>query len=536
MVLSEYCTAQSLNDFQRKAVLASVRSFLLSPLHQDDRKSLPRPLNRLTKSVPEHEPFPVRLIQGPPGTGKTKTLLALISAMCGVGARVLVCAPTNVAVAEVAVRLAKLVEDADERSQFGAYCDQPADDPRCAVARLQARLHSRWARSKLRTLRLGDVVVVGSEERLDVTRDLGKVFLGAFSSDPVTSRVERLTDALSPATGWKPQCQALLTLLEKGPARLRSDWQQWQEDKMGYEDGDGEDGEGDEEDEDGEEDEAVEEGEEEDERRRKWKKGGSGRAPSEDLSLPAFLREQLESIVGNLVQSGECLCQDMPSQWMPEDVHSRIQLIMSYAKQLRALFQPKSLTSSQVTAWLVGTSSGGVSFSGSTTSTQQSAAGVYGPTFGAVRMKLVQLLAARPGYALAEEAQSRDALVNNLVAHAQVVLATASSAGRAMVRLSGEFQLLLLDEAAQLVEAESLISLEAVGLRFAVLVGDPKQLPATVFSKVCLPLQIPAAFASKACCDRGPRKSDKPRPRFFTVVTQSRAVVCCGSSVLRLVG
>jgi DNA polymerase III delta prime subunit len=57
---------------------------------------------------------PFTLIQGPPGTGKTRTIVALVTALvmtpgvCGgewSGARVLVCAPSNAAVDEIAMRL-----------------------------------------------------------------------------------------------------------------------------------------------------------------------------------------------------------------------------------------------------------------------------------------------------------------------------------------------------------------------------------------------------------------------------------------------
>ena len=57
---------------------------------------------------------PFTLIQGPPGTGKTRTIVALVSAMVMTpgaggggrsGARVLVCAPSNAAVDEIAMRL-----------------------------------------------------------------------------------------------------------------------------------------------------------------------------------------------------------------------------------------------------------------------------------------------------------------------------------------------------------------------------------------------------------------------------------------------
>ena len=50
--------------------------------------------------------------------------------------------------------------------------------------------------------------------------------------------------------------------------------------------------------------------------------------------------------------------------------------------------------------------------------------------------------------------------------------------------------LLLIDEAAQLKECESLIPLQLHGLKHAVLIGDECQLPATVKSKVHFSSQV----------------------------------------------
>ena len=49
----------------------------------------------------------VRLVQGPPGCGKTQTLAVLLDTLLGLRRRALVCAPTNVAVAELAERLVR---------------------------------------------------------------------------------------------------------------------------------------------------------------------------------------------------------------------------------------------------------------------------------------------------------------------------------------------------------------------------------------------------------------------------------------------
>ncbi|KAF3433722.1 hypothetical protein FNV43_RR24825 [Rhamnella rubrinervis] len=56
----------------------------------------------------EEEPS-LELIWGPPGTGKTKTTSTLLFTLLGMNYRTLTCAPTNVAITEVASRLVKMI-------------------------------------------------------------------------------------------------------------------------------------------------------------------------------------------------------------------------------------------------------------------------------------------------------------------------------------------------------------------------------------------------------------------------------------------
>uniref|UniRef100_A0A2N9HA65 DNA2/NAM7 helicase-like C-terminal domain-containing protein n=1 Tax=Fagus sylvatica TaxID=28930 RepID=A0A2N9HA65_FAGSY len=56
----------------------------------------------------------VELIWGPPGTGKTRTIGTLLFTLLRVGCRTLTCAPTNVAIKEVASRVLKLVKESFE--------------------------------------------------------------------------------------------------------------------------------------------------------------------------------------------------------------------------------------------------------------------------------------------------------------------------------------------------------------------------------------------------------------------------------------
>ncbi|KAG5534415.1 hypothetical protein RHGRI_022515 [Rhododendron griersonianum] len=61
----------------------------------------------------------VKLIWGPPGTGKTKTVASLLFVLLRIKCRTLTCAPTNIAVFEVASRLMSLVSRALEYDTYG---------------------------------------------------------------------------------------------------------------------------------------------------------------------------------------------------------------------------------------------------------------------------------------------------------------------------------------------------------------------------------------------------------------------------------
>ncbi|XP_010468205.1 PREDICTED: uncharacterized ATP-dependent helicase C29A10.10c-like [Camelina sativa] len=69
--------------------------------------------------------------------------------------------------------------------------------------------------------------------------------------------------------------------------------------------------------------------------------------------------------------------------------------------------------------------------------------------------------------------------------NAHVIFCTASGAAEMTAERTGSVELLVVDEAAQLKECESVAALQLEGLRHAVLIGDELQLPAMVQSEVC---------------------------------------------------
>ncbi|XP_061342415.1 uncharacterized protein LOC133288626 [Gastrolobium bilobum] len=144
--------SSELNESQYKAICAC-----LSSLHCNHRST-------------------VDLIWGPPGTGKTKTLGTLLFALLKMNYRTLVCAPTNVAIKEVASRVLSMVRESFDR-KFDALS--------CA---------------------LGDVLLFGNHERLKVGADIEDIYLDY--------RVEQLTRCFAPLTGWRCCFGSMIDLLE----------------------------------------------------------------------------------------------------------------------------------------------------------------------------------------------------------------------------------------------------------------------------------------------------------------------------------
>ncbi|KAG5545645.1 hypothetical protein RHGRI_017955 [Rhododendron griersonianum] len=120
----------------------------------------------------------VELIRGPPGTGKTKTVSVLLFTLLRMNCRTLICAPTNIAINEVASRVLKLVRESSEAEseKQSFFCP------------------------------LGDILLFGNKERLKVDSEIQDIYLDY--------RVERLAECLRPPTGWRHCLTAMIDFLE----------------------------------------------------------------------------------------------------------------------------------------------------------------------------------------------------------------------------------------------------------------------------------------------------------------------------------
>ncbi|XP_004503077.1 helicase SEN1-like [Cicer arietinum] len=115
-----------------------------------------------------------KLIWGPPGTGKTKTVACLLFSLLKLKTRTLTCAPTNTAVLQVATRLHSIVMDSLEHDTYG----------------------------------LADIVLFGNSKRMKLASHSGleDIFLDI--------RVNNLMQCFAPLTGWKHTLESMMQFLK----------------------------------------------------------------------------------------------------------------------------------------------------------------------------------------------------------------------------------------------------------------------------------------------------------------------------------
>ncbi|KAK0573169.1 hypothetical protein LWI29_003912 [Acer saccharum] len=120
----------------------------------------------------------VDLIWGPPGTGKTKTVSIMLFNLLKMKCRTLVCAPTNVAIKEVASRVLKVVKES-----YGA--DSRRNNLFCP---------------------LGDILLFGNKDRLKVGAETEEIFMDY--------RIKKLQECFVQLTGWRHRFTSMIDFLE----------------------------------------------------------------------------------------------------------------------------------------------------------------------------------------------------------------------------------------------------------------------------------------------------------------------------------
>ncbi|XP_004300915.1 PREDICTED: uncharacterized protein LOC101300152 [Fragaria vesca subsp. vesca] len=402
-----------------------------------------------------HHNNTVELIWGPPGTGKTKTVGLSLFALFQLKCRTLTCAPTNIAVLEVTSRLLRLVKQSLEYGKYG----------------------------------LGDIILFGNRGRLkiDSNVDLQEVFLD--------HREVILSKCFAPLSGWQHWLESMINLLEDPnkqytlyleSMRRRYDYKQSSGDRSSASGDDnnyltfeqivkeiqyslylkkrrekynGDSTNSSSDDHNGEL--TFEEFVKEKELPLHLKKGperchddgkdsNSTNTSSDDdidvLTFEEFLKDKHNYIGENLKLCMENMYTHLPTSCISLDV------VKDMIRAIELLKSIKSLVS-------------------------------QGLDIASERFELVPFLRSLRAFSV-PTSNGGQTIRKLCLENVCLIFCTASTSAKLHTEGIKPLELLVIDEAAQLKECESAIPLQLPGLRHAILIGDERQLPAMVKSKI----------------------------------------------------
>nr|GEX43862.1 UvrD-like helicase, ATP-binding domain, P-loop containing nucleoside triphosphate hydrolase [Tanacetum cinerariifolium] len=337
----------------------------------------------------------VEQIWGPPGTGKTMTVSVLLFFLLQMKQRTLTCAPTNVAIVQLASRALSLVRESFKTTTASG-------DYICSV---------------------GDLLLFGSKEILKVSTDVEEIYL--------EHRVERLAECLGPLTGWKHCVESMIDLLENCVSQYYSfiESEFLKEKQLSNENDD-------------------------------------KRTMLEIKSFIEFVQERLNSSAPPLRRCiltfcthisrsfiGECNFQNMIS--LLDNLSSLESLLFQknlVSEELEDLFNCKPLEDDIVLSCL-----------SLLKTLQKSLKGLALPRFS-----------------------NKYAITQFCFERGSVIFCTTASSYKLHAINMEPLNIVVIDEAAQLKEAESTIPLQLPGVKHAILIGDEHQLPAVVNSTLCI--------------------------------------------------
>ncbi|KAM3702041.1 hypothetical protein ACJW30_05G222400 [Castanea mollissima] len=446
-VRSRICSSD-LNDSQKNAVLSCLETRKCN--HQNT----------------------VKLIWGPPGTGKTKTVGCLLFCLLRMKCRTLTCAPTNTAVLEVTQRLLKNVTDSLEYDTYG----------------------------------LGDILLFGNGERMKIgdRHDLLDVFLD--------NRVTILYECLLSSTGWKDTLLSMITLLNEPKQQyhlylknrrvedLEENINEGKSKNKGIDRNQGKE---------------VDDQSSKDKKSKKnlkkviiqtltenkskkkqkekvpsWKEKGleHEEKPREDsssqekknegqvaneydnpLTFEEFVKKRFNCISKRLTFFMENLYTHLPTSFISLEVVKKMIKALDLLKSLETVLCAVSVTDKGLLEKVFRKNAGrGLG---------------HLRELSIVRNECLLILRSLPQKFHVPNFKDEDAIKKFCLQNSCLIFCTASSSAK-VHEVKTDLELLVIDEAAQLKECESTIPLQLPGLRHAILIGDERQLPAMVKSKI----------------------------------------------------
>jgi senataxin len=392
----------------------------------------------------------VKLIWGPPGTGKTSTVGLLLFSLLRLRCRTLTCAPTNIAVLEVAQRLLKNVTKSLEYGTYG----------------------------------LGDVILFGNEKRMKIVdrHDLLDIFLD--------NRVDILLECLVSSYGWKGSLVSMICLLED-PKRqydlylndrsmIDNEKEKTEGMSKNKETNRNKGKEIDQSFEDNKKskkilNKVIVQALNENKNKKKHKEmipshkenklededGSSQNKCDNPLSFEEFVQRRFKHILKRLDYCSENLYKHLPTSFISLEVVKNMNIALDFLKSLTDADKGLKQVFGE--------------------NEQSRLSHIMKSNF--VREDCLRILKSLPQkFSVPDFTQEYD-IKKFCLENSCLTFCTVSSSAK-LHKVKAQWELLVIDEAAQLKECESTIPLQLPGLRHAILVGDERQLPAMVKSKV----------------------------------------------------
>ncbi|CAN6229300.1 unnamed protein product [Urochloa humidicola] len=394
-----------------------------------------------------HSPA-LKLLWGPPGTGKTKTISTILWAMLIKGRKTLACAPTNTAVLEVATRIVNLVgKVSDARVCF-----------------------------------LNDIVLYGNKKGMKI--DNGNILSAVF----LESRAKRLLPCFMPNTGWRHYLSSLIDLLENSATKYRLHIEDIIEQESSKKDN--------------YEKNSKESKDKDNVCDEEWYESGD---VEQTLMVPPFkhyLKDDFNRLSENLYDCIDILYNDHPRN--PETGRS-FQCMLEVLELIKIIYALINSDNDDGDLWSDELLGSKIEDNGNPDIWPEQLSSVRINSCNKLKFSLARSLCVQelrylcmnlvlPNY------YSERSVQQYLLARTKCILCTTCSfrlynvpMGNPSSDMCGllnkpenmrTLELLIVDEAAQLKECETLIPLQLPGLKQAVFIGDEYQLPALVKSKI----------------------------------------------------
>nr|XP_043619922.1 uncharacterized protein LOC122591738 [Erigeron canadensis] len=384
--------------------LSSQNINLLDKLNESQRAAV---IASLEKTECNHNSY-VEQIRGPPGTGKTTTVSVLLYVLLQMNRRTLTCAPTNIALLQLASRMLSLIKESSKTTTA-------IGDSICSF---------------------GDILLFGSKERLKVGAEIEDIYM--------EHRVERLIECFGSLTGWKHSMRSMNVLLENCVSQYHVflENQLFKENQLANEN------------------------------------QSQNECKTNKLQVKSFLEFVQDRFRSSVMPLRRCILTfftHVPRSFMKEyNFHSMIHLLDNLSL-FESLLYEENLVSEELEHLF--------------TSKPLPDELEDMSSINSVRVKSILVLR---GLQISLEALGlpdvvkRHAIVEFCFERASLIFCTTSSSYKLHMVPMKSLNILVIDEAAQLKEAESTIPLQLPGMKHAILIGDECQLPAMVTSNLCI--------------------------------------------------